>query len=217
MRDNAFIGHTSPTTGSARDRVERARIAATMVQENIGRDVNAEQLHTGLMDSPGHRANILSPDVTHIGVGVVSEQESDHLAFIATEVFIRAPQEIDRDQAPGQLLEAINKARAAKGLRDLSRDDALGAIAENAAGRFFANTKLSQQAVLNEASGAAARSGRPYKGYNAVLSLTFTLDDVAEIEAVLDPKAKAVGIGVAQGSRPDVAQGRIAVALILGH
>ncbi|KIQ71401.1 hemolysin-type calcium binding protein (plasmid) [Wenxinia marina DSM 24838] len=30
------------------------------------------QLHRNLMDSPGHRVNILDPDVTHLGVGLVT-------------------------------------------------------------------------------------------------------------------------------------------------
>jgi hypothetical protein len=216
-RYNGFIGHTSPTTGSAADRVKRARIAAMVVQENLGRDVNAEQLHTGLMDSPGHRANILSPQVTHVGIGAAAEQESDHLAFIATQVFIRTPQEIDPDEAPAQVLDAINRARAQKGLAALPEDDSLREIAEHAAERFFDGSNVLQDAVLDEAGGAAARSGLPYKSYNTVLTLASALDDVAGITAVLDNKAKAIGIGVSQGRRADIAPGRIAVALIFGY
>ena len=32
-----------------------------------------EQSHNGLMHSPGHRANILAPEPTHIGIGIIFE------------------------------------------------------------------------------------------------------------------------------------------------
>ena len=39
--------------------------------ENVGRGPSVASLHRALMDSPGHRANILDDRVTEIGVGVV--------------------------------------------------------------------------------------------------------------------------------------------------
>ncbi|MGB0680970.1 MAG: CAP domain-containing protein, partial [Polyangiales bacterium] len=75
MVRSGFIGHGSPTTGSAADRVERTGLRSGLVLENIGRGYDAWQIHRGLMRSPGHRANILNPDVTHFGIGVVERQE----------------------------------------------------------------------------------------------------------------------------------------------
>ena len=34
---------------------------------------DVEQSHDGLMHSPGHRANILDPEPTHVGVGIIYE------------------------------------------------------------------------------------------------------------------------------------------------
>jgi uncharacterized protein YkwD len=39
--------------------------------ENVGRGPSVASLHRALMDSPGHRANILDSRVTEVGVGVV--------------------------------------------------------------------------------------------------------------------------------------------------
>lgn len=41
------------------------------VTENVGRAPDLEALHLALMASPSHRANILDPAVTQVGVGVV--------------------------------------------------------------------------------------------------------------------------------------------------
>jgi uncharacterized protein YkwD len=70
MADHRFVGHVSPTAGTALDRVRRAGIAPLLLMENIGSDVSPEQVHAGLMQSPGHRAAILDPQVTRIGIGV---------------------------------------------------------------------------------------------------------------------------------------------------
>jgi uncharacterized protein YkwD len=87
MLANHFVAHTSPTTGEAIDRVDRTGLDVSLLLENIGRGYSAAEIHAGLMDSPGHRANILNPDVRLIGIGVVSEQEGSRQAFLATQVF----------------------------------------------------------------------------------------------------------------------------------
>lgn len=45
----------------------------TKLGENVGYGSTVSGLHAAFMNSPGHRANILDPDYTHIGVGVVVE------------------------------------------------------------------------------------------------------------------------------------------------
>lgn len=87
MVSHHFIAHTSRRTGDASQRVSAAGLDAMLVLENIGRGYSAAELHRGLMESPGHRANILHPDAREIGIGVMVEREGDRLAFIATELF----------------------------------------------------------------------------------------------------------------------------------
>jgi uncharacterized protein YkwD len=46
--------------------------AATRAGENIAYgNVSADQMMTMWMNSPGHRANILNPNYTHVGIGAV--------------------------------------------------------------------------------------------------------------------------------------------------
>jgi uncharacterized protein YkwD len=42
-----------------------------MMGENVGYGGSVASVHDALMNSPGHRANILNPGYTHVGVGVV--------------------------------------------------------------------------------------------------------------------------------------------------
>ncbi|MFE1290029.1 CAP domain-containing protein [Streptomyces sp. NPDC058751] len=66
-----FYAHTSPEGGRPWDRAAAAGSAHRAVGENIacGQRSPAEVVQ-GWMDSPGHRANILKPDFTHLGIGL---------------------------------------------------------------------------------------------------------------------------------------------------
>ncbi len=70
MAARAFYSHTSPEGTQPWDRAAAAGAARRSIGENIacGQRSPAEVVD-GWMNSPGHRANILKPDFTHIGVG----------------------------------------------------------------------------------------------------------------------------------------------------
>lgn len=91
MDAHHFVAHSSKSTGTASDRVTRAGLTPNLVLENIGRGYSASEIHEGLMASPGHRANLIHPDATHIGLGVVVQREGDRLAFLVTQVFVAFP------------------------------------------------------------------------------------------------------------------------------
>ncbi|KAF3463768.1 CAP domain-containing protein [Streptomyces sp. Tu 3180] len=66
-----FYSHTAPDGSRPWDRAAAAGSARRTIGENIacGQRSPAEVVR-GWMNSPGHRANILKPDFTHIGVGL---------------------------------------------------------------------------------------------------------------------------------------------------
>lgn len=71
MVTRVFYAHTSPEGREPWDRAVAAGAAHRAIGENIacGQRSSAEVVQ-GWMNSPGHRANILKPDFTHIGTGV---------------------------------------------------------------------------------------------------------------------------------------------------
>ena len=66
----SYFSHNSPISGSPLDRVRDAEIPFMAVGENIAYAPSLAVAHDGLMNSPGHRANILSPDFHRIGIGI---------------------------------------------------------------------------------------------------------------------------------------------------
>lgn len=70
MINKNYFAHQSPTYGSPFNQMEQAGIRFSSAAENIakGQRTPAEVMKSW-MNSPGHRANILSKTITQIGVG----------------------------------------------------------------------------------------------------------------------------------------------------
>lgn len=65
-----FFGHVDPSGSRSQDRVSAANYGYRATAENIGAGYStAEGIFEGWFDSPSHRANILSPRLTEIGIG----------------------------------------------------------------------------------------------------------------------------------------------------
>jgi uncharacterized protein YkwD len=75
MADHDFVGHVSPRTGTAMDRVRRGGLRPELVLENVGRAYGASEAESGFLASPGHRGNLLDPHARRLGVGVVFGRE----------------------------------------------------------------------------------------------------------------------------------------------
>ena len=67
-----YFSHTSPVSGSPFDRLTAGGITYTRAGENLAYARSVATAHRGLMESPGHRENILRPEFRRIGIGVIS-------------------------------------------------------------------------------------------------------------------------------------------------
>ncbi len=216
MVENDFVGHTSPRTGSPADRVRAASLTSGLVLENIGRGYGPSEIHRGLMDSPGHRANLLNPDVTRVGIGVVAQPEGGRSAFVVTQLFTRMGERIELARAPAEVLELINRARSARGAPPLVQEAPLAEAAQRAVDHFFADPELSQQDVVDEASASLRGFGIAYRRIGGVMAVVSQLAEAGALEPTLDPGVRGVGLGVAQGTRLDTGPNAIAVVIVLG-
>lgn len=80
MYDYSYFSHTSPNFGRTSSLIRLKGISYFAYGENIGRTQSVYSAHNGFMNSDGHRANIMNPRFTHIGIGIVGNYY--------TEVFI---------------------------------------------------------------------------------------------------------------------------------
>ncbi|MFZ5897835.1 MAG: CAP domain-containing protein [Bacillota bacterium] len=72
MIDNRYFAHESPTYGSPFDMMRKYGVTYRAAGENLAGASTVDSAHVNLMNSPGHRANILSPNYTRVGIGVVN-------------------------------------------------------------------------------------------------------------------------------------------------
>lgn len=91
MRLAGKIFHTEDLSAVAQQRVPRWQRAG----ENVGVGGSVESLHNALMNSPGHRANILG-DYNYVGMGVV--QESGRMYI--TQFFAKTPADLAVSNGP---------------------------------------------------------------------------------------------------------------------
>lgn len=204
-----FVGHVSPTTGNPEDRIKRAGVWLTAGGENISRAGSPEAAHEDLMNSPGHRANMLSPTFTHVGIAIVPDGEQ----ILATLVFGRRPDPLAGPWTGKQAAEDIAALRKSRGLGPAQVDPALRAAAD-AGMKVYA--KGGAKAAFAEANAALQREvDRTGKGRPATCVRLFEIvhpDQLAELPVTLDPKLRR--IGVATTTRPE-GKGTMLVLLML--
>lgn len=71
MLDLNIMEHQLPNEPGLEERLTNAGARFTYIAENIALGKDPATIHSGWMHSPGHRANILSPRITAVGIAVV--------------------------------------------------------------------------------------------------------------------------------------------------
>lgn len=71
MLQGGFFSHYGQDGSSPFDRMDAAGISYLSAGENLALAPNTDLAMQGLMNSPGHKANILSPNFGHVGIGVM--------------------------------------------------------------------------------------------------------------------------------------------------
>ncbi|MGV3740799.1 MAG: CvpA family protein [Burkholderiaceae bacterium] len=71
MLARGYFSHYSPEGKDAFDRLRSQKISFLVAGENLAFAPTVKIAHTGLMNSPGHRANILRPVFGKVGIGIM--------------------------------------------------------------------------------------------------------------------------------------------------
>lgn len=71
MLARGYFSHYSPEGDDLQDRLRRSRVGYLRAGENLALAPTLHSAHAGLMNSPGHRANILRPQFGRLGIGIL--------------------------------------------------------------------------------------------------------------------------------------------------
>lgn len=85
--------------------------------ENVARTSTPERAHVALMNSPGHRANILDPTFNSVGIGVVNTQDGIYV----TQDFAHRLPEATVEDAEQRAAATLNQLRERLGMALLPR------------------------------------------------------------------------------------------------
>jgi uncharacterized protein YkwD len=71
MFARSYFSHVSPEGGTLGERMRKQQVRYLLAGENLALAPTLARAHQGLMDSPGHRANILRAEFGRVGIGVL--------------------------------------------------------------------------------------------------------------------------------------------------
>ncbi len=108
MLDHQFSGEPAVSR-----RLAAAGLRFDTEGENVALDETVEGAHQGLMASPGHRANILKPEYSAMGIGVVRDKNK----LWVTQDFVRRLESYTGEQAEDIIARQLQNARKSPRLR----------------------------------------------------------------------------------------------------
>jgi uncharacterized protein YkwD len=130
MHNSGFFAHQSPTTGMVDDRLAAAGYLALEARENLAEGPDVDTAEDGLLDSPGHYANIMSDTVTHLGIGIVEGGVEDERNLLFTQVFTKPGKRESPTQARQNITALIAQTRRDAGLPPVSEHRQLDQLAD---------------------------------------------------------------------------------------
>ena len=71
MWQRQYFAHENPDGESPFDRMEEGSVEFGFAGENLALSRTTSRAHNGLMNSDGHRRNMLDPNFTRVGIGVI--------------------------------------------------------------------------------------------------------------------------------------------------
>ena len=208
MRDDDFVGHVSRRTGRPVDRLVRAGVVHLVVRENVARAYSPAEAVREFMNSPGHRDNLLSRDVTRIGVGVAVDRDGATPILLVTQLFVAPGTDYDPRTARADVLRSLQRSRARAGIAPLRTDDQLQKLA---ASYLEALLSSAGKGAADAALGAALKQlGGRYSQVDGVHLRVAAIEAIESAEETRRKRHTHVGIAVTKR------EGQILVFLLLG-
>jgi uncharacterized protein YkwD len=188
-----FFGHVSPTTGAPEDRARRSGVLVSSFGENVAIATTPEVVHEGLMDSPGHRANMLRAEFTHVGIGV----EKNDNGLVVTMAFGRRPSLSALPRSAEQLEPAIIALRSQKGVPPANADSVYRVAAQAGAHAFATGDDRNEiSRAVDSALKKEVERVRSGRSGGCLLTLELLeLGQLGEVAELALPELRRFGVG----------------------
>ncbi len=210
MLATGHVAHLSPTTGSAADRAKASNVRTAIVLENVARAYGVAEAQSGLMNSPGHRANILSTEVNRVGIGIsLGDDVAGRRELLVTQVYIHVPERINPTKVRKEAIALIRKIKPMHSSPDLQQ------VAQS-----FAESIARGDSTETASAKAGEILDLNRGGFARVSTLITTVSDIASFNpkgSLGGSEVRYMGVGVAQGDHPVMGDGAIYLVVLLGE
>lgn len=106
MAQEHLLAHQYPDEFPLAERAARAGAKFSMIAENIAVGEDPASIHDGWMHSPGHRKNILNPELAAVGIAIVQRRS----AIFAVQDFSRPVADLTLQQQEERVISLLKKA-----------------------------------------------------------------------------------------------------------
>ena len=164
-----------------------------MLPQSIAMAGTPEAAHEGLMDSPGHRENMLRPAFTHVGIAA----EAVTSGLIVTMNFGRRPPPSAIPKNAAEVEAAIAKLRDSKNLSPVSIDPIyrVGAAAGAAELESLDDQEEAREAVQASLEREVQRRRTSRPGHCILLLELLETEQLLKTPQLLDPRLRRIGVG----------------------
>ncbi len=213
MALRGFFAHVNPEGKNPNMRYQ-ARGGFGTVGENIVIETQVDKAHRQLMASPGHRANILQADLTHVGIGLYYAKDR----YYITQLFQsrQAPQ--DLRALKEQVGSWLDNYRSEHNVGILLKDDLLQSINQEYARKMAQQDRLDYAGTKTLGPLYTDRGGYYGNMSTVVFSARNFSDLVNKLEKfnglLQDERWERYGLGIAQAN--SVSQGHHILWVTLG-
>jgi hypothetical protein len=213
MRDEHYFAHLSPTTGLAHDRIAAAGYRASASAENLALNDTLGEAQESLMNSVGHRRNIIDTTMTHVGVGLARDDSAARPRWYLVQLFARKVVPIDAKAVRERVDGALDRAEEKSLGRSLAPSAELDRIAE----RWSKGIDLRREDVGDELRGLPDAVGREVidEGWRGASVRVLLVGDPTELvfdEMRADPAYSHRGVALRQDDQD--LRGRVLVLVI---
>jgi uncharacterized protein YkwD len=199
--------------GDVAERLKHEGIASHLVLQSAASDRSFERAHDRLMSSPSNRANIMSKDVTSVGIGAVSKPDAEGkpMSFV-TEVFTKELPPVDLAKTRQDLKNAVAQKRRDARMGPLTVEPLLDEVAQKYADALAAAGGSLPKEKQTEITAPLNKTMRTLTILSGAKPDPLDFAEEPQVTAV----AKAVGVGVAQGKHPVLGRNAVYVAVMVG-
>lgn len=180
-----YFSHTNP---DGKD-IDTRRIElgiSTFVGENISKNTSVENSHNSLMNSPGHKANILNPLWNRLGLGIIKSGNT----YYITQEFSLYP--INPDEELNKIINSLN-------LQNLNSNSEVQQLAQDLSLEMA--TSQTTQANSQKLSNSSILDGKSYSTSTGFASVSTDLETLIKSQLeFLDTNSSNTEYGIGLSS-----------------